>query len=83
MLATLLLFGIVFFEQTITSSSNAFSASAQTATVKSKRKPNTARRTYRGGKRVTRKGWYKTKWAGRKSWRSGRKVVSRTKKVFK
>jgi hypothetical protein len=73
-------------------SDNSFSASAQQTTVKRKRKPGIARTTYRGGKYVVRRTWdgtkwvsrrvwVATKWTGKKTYKTGRKVVSRTKKI--
>lgn len=74
-------------------SSDVASVSAQTVTVKRKRRGGIARRTWRGGrwvvrrtwdgtKWVTRRVWVATKWTGRKSWKTGRKVVSRSKKII-
>jgi hypothetical protein len=74
-------------------STDGSSVSAQTVTVKRKRKAGIARRTYRGGryvvrrtwdgtKWVSRKVWVGPKWTGRKTWKTGRKVVSRSKKVI-
>lgn len=72
---------------------NSFSASAQQTTVKRKRKPGIARSAYRGGRYVVRKTWDGTKWVSRRVWvatkwtgkttyKTGRKVVSRTKKII-
>lgn len=63
-------------------------ASAQ-VTVRKKRKPGAIRRIYRGGKWVGTQVWTGTKWVSRKTWqgmkwtyKGGRKVVSRSKKVI-
>jgi hypothetical protein len=90
--AVAMMFSVVFIGEAI--SSNApFSVNAQEVTVKRKRRPGIARRTYRGGrwvvrktwngtKYVSRKVWVGTKWTGKKTWKTSRKVVSRTKKVI-
>jgi len=69
------------------SSGNSFTAQAQ-VTVKKKRKPGAIRRIYRGGKWVGTQVWTGTKWVSKKTWqgmkwtyKGGRKVVSRSKKV--
>ena len=73
-------------------SDSSFSVSAQQTTVKRKRRPGIARSTYRGGKWVVRRTWdgtkwvskrvwVATKWTGKKTYKTGRKVVSRTKKI--
>ena len=83
----------VAFSAELITSDTSFSASAQTVTVRRKRKRGVIRRTYRGGryvvrrvyvggKWVTKKVWVGTKWTGKKSWKTGRKVVSRSKKVI-
>lgn len=70
---------------------NSFSAQSQTVKT-TRRKKGIARKTYAGGKYVVRKvyrggryvtvkTWQGTKWIGKKSYKTGRKVVSRTKKV--
>ena len=70
------------------SSGNPTVASAQ-VTVRKKRKPGAIRRVYRGGKWVGTKVWDGTKWVSKKTWhgmkwtyKGGRKVVSRSKKVI-
>ena len=89
--AVAMMFSVVFIGEAI--SSNApFSVNAQEVTVKRKRRPGIARSTYRGGKwvvkktwngtkYVSRKVWVATKWTGKKTYKTGRKVVSRTKKI--
>lgn len=69
------------------SAGNPTVASAQ-VTVRKKRKPGAIRRIYRGGKWVGTKVWTGTKWVSKKTWqgmkwtyKGGRKVVSRTKKI--
>ena len=90
--AAAMMLSIAFVSETISSSDRSFSTSAQTVTVKRKRKPGIARSTYRGGKWVVRrtwdgtkwvskKVWVGTKWTGKKTWKTSRKVVSRTKKI--
>ena len=71
---------------TNTSTGNPFAAQAQT--VRKKRKPGAIRRVYRGGKWVGNQVWTGTKWVSSKAWKGakwtykgGRKVVSRGKKV--
>jgi hypothetical protein len=89
--ALIMVFSIAFVSETLSSSGNPFAAQAQ-VTVRKKRKPGIARRTYRGGryvirrtwdgtKWVSKKVWVGTKWTGKKTWKTGRKVVSRSKKV--
>jgi hypothetical protein len=90
--AAVMIVSVVFVSEAISSSDRSFSVSAQTVTVKRKRKPGIARSTYRGGKWVVKRTWDGTKWVskrvwvaskwtGKKSWKTGRKVVSRTKKI--
>ena len=69
------------------SAGNPTVSSAQ-VTVRKKRKPGAIRRIYRGGKWVGTQVWTGTKWVSRKTWqgmkwtyKGGRKVVSRSKKV--
>jgi len=71
----------------VPSAGNPTVASAQ-VTVSKKRKPGAIRRIYRGGKWVGTRVWTGTKWVSQKTWqgmkwtyKGGRKVVSRTKKV--
>ncbi|MEQ1765032.1 MAG: hypothetical protein ABL984_18040 [Pyrinomonadaceae bacterium] len=82
---------IAFIGGDLTGSSNSAGnptvASAQ-VTVRKKRKPGAIRRVYRGGKWVGTKVWDGTKWVSKKTWqgmkwtyKGGRKVVSRSKKV--
>ena len=89
--AASMLLSIPFIGSTLSSSDA--SVTAQNVTIKRKRRPGIARRTYRGGrwvvrrtwdgtKWVSRKVWVGTKWTGRKTWRGGRKVVSLSKKVL-
>ncbi|MBC7899073.1 MAG: hypothetical protein H7070_03385 [Saprospiraceae bacterium] len=74
------------------SSDSSLSAQAQTVRVKRVSR-GVASRTYRGGRYVVRKTWngtryvsrkvwVATKWTGKKSYKTGRKVVSRTKKIL-
>ncbi|MEO5859776.1 MAG: hypothetical protein ABIR33_12595 [Pyrinomonadaceae bacterium] len=83
---------IAFIGGDLTGSSNSAGnptvASAQ-VTVRKKRKPGAIRRVYRGGKYVGTKVWDGTKWVSKKTWqgmkwtyKGGRKVVSRSKKVI-
>lgn len=83
---------IAFVGGDLTGSSNSAGnptvASAQ-VTVRKKRKPGVARRVYRGGKWVGTQVWTGTKWVSKKTWqgmkwtyKGGRKVVSRSKKVL-
>jgi len=83
---------IAFVGGDLTGSSNSAGnptvASAQ-VTVKKKRKPGVARRVYRGGKWVGTQVWTGTKWVSKKTWqgmkwtyKGGRKVVSRSKKIL-
>ena len=83
---------IAFVGGDLTGSSNSVGnptvASAQ-VTVRKKRKPGAIRRVYRGGKWVGTKVWDGTKWVSKKTWqgmkwtyKGGRKVVSRSKKVI-
>lgn len=88
--AVAMMFSMVFIGEAI--SSNApFSVNAQQVTVKKRRK-GAIRKTYAGGKWVVRKTWngtkwvskkvwVGTKWTGKKTYKTGRKVVSRTKKI--
>lgn len=71
-----------------TSAGNPTVAQGQ-VTVRKKRRPGFTRRVYRGGKWVGTQVWTGTKWVSRKTWqgmkytyKGGRKVVSRTKKVI-
>jgi hypothetical protein len=86
-----MILSIAFVGEVVRTDSS-MSASAQQTTVRRKRKPGVARRTYRGGRYVIRRTWDGTKWVskrvwvgskyvGRKTYRGGRKVVSRTKKI--
>ena len=85
-----MLFSVAFVGESIsttTSTGNSFAAQAQ-VTVKKKRKPGAIRRIYRGGKWVGNQVWTGTKWVSQKTWqgmkwtyKGGRKVVSRSKKV--
>ena len=83
--------GVAFVGGDLSSASNSAGnptvASAQ-VTVRKKRKPGAIRRIYRGGKWVGTQVWTGTKWVSRKTWqgmkwtyKGGRKVVSRTKKI--
>jgi hypothetical protein len=88
--ALTMLLSVAFVSESIstsTSTGNPFAAQAQ-VTVKKKRKPGAIRRVYRGGKWVGNQVWTGTKWVSSKTWqgmkwtyKGGRKVVSRTKKV--
>ena len=87
--AAVMMLSIAFVGDAIsrtTSLGNPYAAQAQTVTKK--RKPGAIRRVYRGGKYVGTKVWTGTKWVSKKTWqgmkwtyKGGRKVVSRTKKV--
>jgi len=89
--AVVMMFSVVFIGDAI--SSNApFSVNAQQTVTVKRRKKGVARRGYAGGKWVVRKTWDGTKyvsrrvwvaskWTGKKTYKTGRKVVSRTKKV--
>ena len=81
----------IAFVGEINSSHNPFSADAQVM-VKSKKRVGIVRSVGRGGKYVVRKTWngtkyvskkvwVGTKWTGKKTYKTGRKVVSRTKKI--
>ncbi len=72
--AAAMLASIPFIGSSIGSSGDA-SISAQTVTVKRKRKRGIARRTYRGGKYVVRRTWDGTKWVSKKG--LGRNEVDR------
>jgi hypothetical protein len=90
--AIAMVLSIAFFaEATSSTGNNPFVGKAQ-VTVKKKRRPGIARSTYRGGKWVvkrtwdgtkwvSKKVWVGTKWTGKKTYKTGRKVVSRTKKI--
>ncbi len=90
-LVFVMMFSIVFISNAV-SSSSPYSVQAQQVTVKKKRRPGIVRSTYRGGRYVVRKTWdgtkwvskkvwVGTKWTGKKTYKTGRKVVSRTKKI--
>lgn len=70
-----------------TNTTNALSAQAQTASVRSNRRVGLTRRVYRGGKYVGRQVWNGTKWVGEKSYKGtkyvGGKAYSGTKYVGK
>ncbi|MEJ7847644.1 MAG: hypothetical protein WKF92_06115 [Pyrinomonadaceae bacterium] len=89
--ALTLMLSSVFISGTI-STDKSFSAQAQTVRVR-RRTRGIASSTYRGGryvvrktwngtKYVSRKVWVGTKWTGKKTYKTGRKVVSRTKKIL-
>ena len=88
--AFVMLFSIAFVSESISSSTsmgNPFAAQAQ-VTVRKKRRRGAIRRIYRGGKVVGIYVWNGTKWVARKTvkgakwtYKGGRKVVSRTKKI--
>jgi hypothetical protein len=90
--AIVMLLSVAFVGEIISSSDTSMSANAQQTSVRRKRKAGIARRTYRGGKYVVRRTWdgtkwvskrvwVATKWTGKKTYKTGRKVVSRTKKI--
>ncbi|HEY8562876.1 MAG TPA: hypothetical protein VIL74_21035 [Pyrinomonadaceae bacterium] len=92
MFAAAMMFSVVFIGDAINSNGN-LSVNAQQVTVTRKRRPGIARSTYRGGKwvvkktwngtkYVSKKVWVGTKWTGKKTYKTGRKVVSRTKKIL-
>src|SRR5215203_3968945 len=89
--AVAMMFSVVFIGDAI-SSNGPFSVNAQQTVTVKKRKKGAVRRGYAGGKWVVRKTWngtkyvsrrvwVATKWTGKKTYKTGRKVVSRTKKV--
>lgn len=89
--AMAMVLSIAFLAEATATGNNPFIGKAQ-VTVKKKRKPGIVRGTYRGGKWVvkktwngtkwvSRKVWVGTKWTGKKTYKTGRKVVSRTKKI--
>lgn len=89
--AAAMIFSIAFIDAATSSGFGSSSASAQTA-VRKKRKPGAIRsayrggrwvtiRVYRGGKWVTKRVWRGSKWVGRKTYKTGRKVTSRGKKI--
>lgn len=89
--AAAMMFSVVFIGDALNSNAP-FSVQAQQVTVRKKRRPGIARSTYRGGKwvvkktwngtkYVSKKVWVGTKWTGKKTYKTGRKVVSRTKKI--
>lgn len=89
--AVAMMFSIVFIGDTISSNGN-LSIQAQQRTTVKRRKKGVIRRSYAGGKWVTKKVWngskwvtkrvwVASKWTGKKTYKTGRKVVSRTKKV--
>ncbi len=80
--ACVMMLSIVFVGDAIASSESMAANAAMAQTRSRRRKPGITRRTYRGGKRVAHTTKRGTKKAGRKSWRTGRKVVSRTKKII-
>lgn len=81
----------IAFVGEMTSSNNPFSADAQVTVVRKKRVgairtvgrggKYVVRKTWNGTKYVSKKVWTGTKWTGKKTYKTGRKVVSRTKKV--
>ena len=86
-----MILSIAFLGEATSAANNPFAAQAQ-VTVTKKRRPGIIRGAYRGGKWVTkktwngtkyvsRKVWQGTKWTGKKTYKTGRKVVSRTKKI--
>jgi len=90
--AVAFMLSVVFIGGAVSSEDKSFSAQAQTVRVR-RRNRGIASRTYRGGrfvvrrtwdgtKWVSRKVWVGTKWTGRKTYKTGRKVVSRTKKIL-
>jgi len=90
--ALTLMLSAVFISGAISSTDKSFSAEAQTVRVR-RRNRGIASSTYRGGRYVVRKTWngtkyvsrrvwVGTKWTGKKTYKTGRKVVSRTKKIL-
>jgi len=88
--AVAMMFSVVFIGDALNSNAP-FSVNAQQVTVKKRRK-GVIRKSYAGGKWVVRKTWngtkwvskkvwVGTKWTGKKTYKTGRKVVSRTKKI--
>ena len=89
--AVAMMFSVVFIGEAISSNAPFSVKAQQTVTVK-RRKKGIARRSYAGGKwvvkktwngtkYVSRKVWVASKWTGKKTYKTGRKVVSRTKKI--
>lgn len=88
--AIALVFSIAFIGEVIPSG-NSFSAQAQTVKTKRRKKgvirksyaggKYVTKKVYSGGKWVTKKVWVGTKTVGKKSYKTGRKVVSRSKKI--
>jgi hypothetical protein len=76
-----MMFSIVFIGDAISSNGN-LSVQAQQQTTVKRRKKGIIRRSYAGGKWVTKKVWVGTKWTGKKTYKTGRKVVSRSKKII-
>ena len=90
--AAAMMFSIVFIGDAISSNGNLSVQAQQTVTVRKRRK-GVIRTTYGGGKYVVRKTWdgtkyvshkvkVGTKFAAKKTYKTGRKVVSRTKKIL-
>jgi len=88
--AVAMMFAVVFIGDALNSNAPFFFFSQQ-VTVKKRRK-GVIRKSYAGGKWVVRKTWngtkwvskkvwVGTKWTGKKTYKTGRKVVSRTKKI--
>jgi len=80
--------GLVFVGEGISSGNGSLSAGAQTVTVR-----RTGHAAYRGGRWVVRKTWngtkwvyrrvwYGTKWTGRKTWHGTKKVGRAIKRTF-
>jgi len=90
--AVLLIPGLVFVGEGISSGNGSFSVGAQTVTVR-RTSRNIGHATYRGGRWVVRKTWngtkwvyrrvwYGTKWTGRKTWHGTKKVGRAIKRTF-
>ena len=82
----------IAFVGEMTSSHNPFSADAQVTVTRKKRVgairtvgrggKYVVRKTWNGTKYVSKKVWVGTKWTGKTTVKTGRKVVSRTKKII-
>lgn len=87
-LSALMLFSITAFGSEVPSSESSASATQVVSTTKRKtryvgrKSKKVGRRTWNGTRWVYSKSAAKTHSPRRKTWRTGRKVVSRTKKIF-
>ncbi|MDQ3799918.1 MAG: hypothetical protein M3384_10730 [Acidobacteriota bacterium] len=89
--ALAMILSIAFVGELTSSTNNPFSAEAQVTVTRKKRVgairtigrggKYVVRKTWNGTKYVSKKVWVGTKWTGKQTVKTGRKVVSRTKKV--